>query len=93
MEELWTKLVDACDEEGNAKGAAHHGILVMYALTKAEGEVAYGLCDTFDLDAFVIGERVVLCSDASMVDHCSRIGGEPGHGTAEMGVDLHDLLY
>jgi hypothetical protein len=90
---LWTELVDAGDQQGNAKRPAHHSILVMHTLTKAEGKVAHRLCDTLDFDALVISERVILGRDPGVIDHGPRIGGKTGDRAAEMCVDLHDLFY
>ena len=65
----------------------------MYTLTKAKCKVAYCLRDTLNLNALVISERMILGRDPGMVDHGPRIGGEARNRTAEMSVDLHDLLY
>jgi hypothetical protein len=76
---LWAELIDAGDQEGNTKWPAHHGILVMYTFTKAKCKVAHCLCDALDLDAFIIGERVILGSDASVINHRPRVGRKAGH--------------
>ena len=64
----------------------------MHALPKTQREVAHRLRDALDLDALVVGEGVVLGRDAGVVDHGAGVGGEAGHGAAEVAVDLHDLL-
>jgi len=91
--QLWSKLVDAGNEECNTKGATHHGIFVMHALTKAKSEIAYCLCDALDLYALIICERMILSCDTSVVDHSPRVSGQSRHCTTEMRVDLHNLLY
>lgn len=91
--QLWTELVDAGDQQGDAERPTHHGVLVVYTLTKAKCKVAYCLRDTLDLDALVISKRMILRRDPGMVDHGPRIGGEARNCTAEMSVDLHDFLY
>ena len=91
--QLRAELVNAGDEEGDAERAAHHRVLIVHALAETECKVADRLCDTLHFDALVVGECVVLGGDAGMVDDGARIGGETGHGTPEMCVDLHDFFY
>lgn len=91
--QLWAELVDAGDEEGYAERTAHHRVFIVHALSETECEVAYCLCDALYLDALVVGEGVVLGCDAGVVDNGTRVGGEAGHRTPEMCVDLHDFLY
>lgn len=33
-----------------------------------------------------------LSCDASVLDHCPRIGDESAHGASDVSVNLHDLL-
>jgi hypothetical protein len=65
----------------------------MHALAETECEIADGLRDALHFDALVVGEGVVLGGDAGVVDNGARVGGETGHRTPEMCVDLHDFLY
>ena len=91
--QLWAKLVDPGDEKGDAKRAAHHCVLVVHTLSETKCEIANRLCDTLHLDALVVGEGMVLGGDTGVIDDGARVGGETGHGTPEMRVDLHDFLY
>ena len=90
--QLRPKLVNTRNEERDTERSTHHRILVVHTLSKAKRKVAHGLRRALDLDALVVGERVVLRRHARVVDHRARVRGEPGHGAAEVAVDLHDLL-
>lgn len=91
--QLWADLVDAGDEEGDAERAAHHRVLIVHALAETECEVADCLRNALHFDPLVVGEGVVLGGDTGVVDDGACVGGKAGHGTSEMRVDLHDLLY
>ena len=64
----------------------------MHTLPEPEGQIAHSLGSALDLDLFVVGERVVLCGDACVVDHGTCVGGEAGHGASEVTVNFHDLF-
>ena len=90
--QLWPLLVNPRNQKRDPKRPTHHRVLVMHTLPKPQREVAHRLRDALDLDALVVGERVVLGRHPGVVDHGAGVGGEAGHGAAEVAVDLHDLL-
>lgn len=90
--ELGPVLVVAGDEKGDAEGAAHDGLLAVGALAEAQGEVADGLGGRLDAEGLGIVEGVGLRLDAGVLDHGPRVGLQPGHGAADVPVDLDDLL-
>ena len=90
--QLRAQLVNPRNEERDAEWPTHHRILVVHTLSEPQGKVTNGLSDTFHLDLLVVGEGMVLGRDSRVVNHGTGIGGEAGHGAAEVAVYLHDFL-
>jgi hypothetical protein len=93
MVQLRSILIYPSNKQRNAKRSRHDPfILIIITLSKPQSQIAYGLCTTFDTEGFVIGKAVVLTLDTGMVDHGAGIGGEAGHGAADVGVDFDDFF-
>lgn len=84
--------VVARDQQGHAKGPAHDAVLAVGGLAKAQGQVADGLRAALHAERLGVVERVALALDAGMLDHTAGIGLQPGHGAANVAVDLDNLL-
>ena len=92
VEQLGPVLVVAGNEQGDAKGPAHDGLLPLGALAKAQGQVADGLGAALDAEGLVVVEGVALALDTGVLDHGAGIGLQAGHGAANMAVNLDNLL-
>lgn len=92
MEQLGAVLIVAGDEEGNAKGSAHDGLLAVSTLAESKGEVTDGLGGALDAEGLVVVEGVALALDAGVLDHGAGVGLEAGHGAANVAVNLDNLL-
>ena len=92
MEQLGSVLVVAGDEEGNAKGATHDGLLAVSTFAEAQGKVADGLSAALDTKGLVVVEGVRLALDTGVLDHGAGVGLETGHGATDVAVDLDNLL-
>lgn len=76
VEELGPVLVKAGDEEGDAKGPAHDGLLALGALSEAQGKIADGLGAALDAEGLVVVEGVTLALDARVLHHGAGVGLE-----------------
>lgn len=85
-------LVVTGDQQRHAKGTAHLGLAAVGALAEAQGQVADGLRAALDAEGLGVVEGVRLALDAGVLDHAASIGLQPGHGAADVPVDLDDLL-
>lgn len=90
--QLWSKLINSRNEECHTERPTHHRLLVVHTLSEPQRKIAHGLRHALHLDPLVVCEGVVLGRNARVVDHRTGVGGEAGHGAAEMGVDFHDLF-
>lgn len=91
--QLRTILIEAGDQQGDAKGSAHDTLLALGALAEAQGEVADGLGAALDAEGLVVVEGVVLALDAGVLDHGARVRLQARHGAADVPVYLHDLFH
>lgn len=87
-----TILIITCDQQGDAEGTAHDAGFAVGRLAEAEGQVADGLGAGLDAELLVVVEGVGLAFHAGVLDHRAGIGLQPGHGAADVAVDLDDLL-
>ncbi len=85
-------LVVAGDQQGDAEGAAHDALLAVGRLAEAQGQVADGLGAALDAQLLVVVEGVRLALDAGVLHHGPGVGLQPGHGAADVAVDLDDLF-
>lgn len=92
MEQLGAVLVEAGDQERDAKGPAHDGLLAVGALAEAQGEVTDGLGGALHAEGLVVVEGVALALDAGVLDHGAGVGLQARHGAADVAVDLDNLL-
>lgn len=92
VKQLRAILIISSNEQSDTKGSAHDGLLSIGTLTEAQGEVTDGLGGALDAEGLVVVEGVALALDAGMLDHGAGIGLEAGHGTADVAVDLDNLL-
>jgi len=92
MEKLRPILINTRNQQSNAKRPAHDAILAIGALAETQGEITNGLGARLDAQRLVVVEGVGLALDAGVLDHGAGVGLEPGHGAADVAVDLDDLL-
>lgn len=90
--QLRAVLIHTRDEQRNTKRSTHHRLLVVHTLAEPQSEVTHRLRGTFDFDALIVNEGVVLRGNACVVDHCPRVRDETRHGASEVAVNFHDLL-
>jgi hypothetical protein len=90
--QLGTVLVIAGDEQGDAEGTGHDGLLAIGTLAEAQGEVADGLGGALDAEGLGVVEGVRLRLDTGVLDHGAGVGLEAGHGAANVAVNLDNLL-
>lgn len=93
MVQLWPVLVDPRNQQGNAEGPAHDGLLAVGRLAEAQGQVADCLRARLDAQPLVVVELVALALDARVLDHGACIGLQAAHGAPDVPVDLDNLLY
>lgn len=92
VSQLWPKLINPRNEQGDTKWSTHHGVLVMHGLSEPQGKITNSLCYTLHLDALVERECMVLGGYACVVDHSARVRSETRHCTPEMRINFHDLF-
>lgn len=92
VEQLRTILVEASNEQSNAERSTHDSLLSISTLTESQGEIADGLGAALNAERLVVVEGVGLAFDSGVFDHGAGIGLETGHGTANVAVDLDNLL-
>lgn len=92
MEQLRAGFIIAGNEEGNAEGPAHDGLLAVGALTEAKREIADGLGAALDAERLIVVEGMALALNTGVLDHGASVGLKAGHGTADVAVDLDNLL-
>jgi hypothetical protein len=92
VEQLRTILVEASNEQSNAERSTHDSLLSVSTLTESQGEIADGLGAALNTERLVVVEGVGLAFDSGVLDHGAGIGLETGHGTANVAVDLDNLL-
>lgn len=96
----WVGLVDArsafvhtCNQQGNSVGPGHWFFLGGgISFSEVEGKIGDGLGECLDSNGLEVGISMVQCLNATVFDQCPRIGDDSTCGTADMRVDLEDLL-
>lgn len=92
VEQLRAVLVEAGNEQRDAKGPAHDGLLAVGTLAEAQGQVADGLRAALDAERLVVVEGVALALDARVLNHGPGVGLQARHGAANVAVDFDNLL-
>lgn len=92
ISQLWPILIVARNEQRNAERPAHHALFSIRTLTKSQSEIANGLCTALNTERLGKVESMVLALDPGVFNHRSRICLQTRHGTANVLVNLDDLL-
>lgn len=92
--QLWTLIiVPPSNQKCNTKRSRHDRFLPLGTLTEPQGQVAYRLCTTLNTKLLVVIESVVLRLDPGVLNHAAGIRLQTRHGTSNVSVDFHNLLY
>lgn len=90
--QLGSVLIIACNQQSHTEWPAHDALFPVCTFSEPQGEVAYCLRTALHAERLSEVEGVVLALHTCMFDHGPRIGLQAGHGTADVVVDLDDLL-
>ena len=86
-------LIDTGDQQGHSVGPGHWLFLGGgIAFSEVEGKIGDGLGECLDSNGLEVGISMVQCLNATVFDQSPRIGDDSTGGTADMRVNLEDLL-
>ena len=91
--QLRPPLIEARNQQRDAKRPAHDTLLALGALAEAQGQVADGLRAALHPQRLVVVEGMVLALDAGVLDHRARVRLQSRHGAADVSVDFDNLFY